>query len=446
VSFDAEKLNLALRSLPPPQCYWLGFSGGLDSTVLLHAFARQEAGFATRLRVLHVNHHLNPKSDGWQRHCERVCAALHVPIECQSVVVKADRGESLEAVAREQRYKVFRAFVGEGDMLLLAHQQDDQLETFLLQALRGAGLRGLAAMPMVAAFGSGYIARPMLGFSRPELLAWADTHGLSWLDDPSNTDSRFDRNYLRSHVLPLIRQRWPSAATTVARSSAHCGEAVELLTHLAAQDLQLCATDHEQALSVTALQNLGTARAKNLLRHWLEGLRLPLPPTRKLEQVFRDVLPARADRNPCVSWEGAEIRRYRGRVYGLSPLQPAPGGEIMLSRDEPALLGSGMGTLQLSPIAQGERLRAADCPPEGFRVRFRDGGEVCKPVGQAHHRPLKKWLQESKVVPWMRDRLPLLYAGEELAGVAGLFVCAPFAATNGEPGLRVDWLSHPLLQ
>jgi len=445
VSFDPEKLNIVMRGLPAARCYWVGYSGGLDSTVLLTALAQQQASLRARLQALHVNHHLNPDADNWEQHCKRMCAALHVPIECRSVTVKPEKGQSLEAIAREQRYRTFRSLVGTDDILLLAHHMDDQMETFLLQALRGAGLRGLAAMPMIAPFEPGHLARPLLRFTRDELQAWAETQRLTWLDDPSNTDSRFDRNFLRRQVIPVIKQRWPSAAATMARSAGHSSETLELLAAVAEEDLKFCAEDQGRVLRVAALQALGTARAKNLLRHWLEKLQLSLPPTHKLEQIISEVLPARAGRNPCVSWEGAEVRRYRGHVYGQLPAPVVESSEFILKQGAPVVFGAGMGTLRLAPTWEGERLRTAHYPVEGLRVRFRSGGEVCKPAGHAHHRPLKKWLQELSVVPWMRERLPLLYIGDQLAAVAGLFVCAPYAAGKDEPGLRIEWVEHPAL-
>lgn len=434
-----------MRGLPAARCYWVGFSGGLDSTVLLSALAQQQASLQARLQALHVNHHLNPDADNWEQHCRRMCAALHVPIECRSVTVKSEKGQSLEAIAREQRYQVFRKLVQEDDMLLLAHHQDDQMETFLLQALRGAGPRGLAAMPMIAPFEPGHVVRPLLGFTRDELQTWAEAQRLTWLDDPSNSDSRFDRNFLRGQVIPVIKQRWPSAAVTMARSAGHCSETLELLAAVAEQDLKHCAEDQGRVLRVAALQALGAVRAKNLLRSWLEKLQLPLPPTHKLEQIISELLPARVGRNPCVTWEGAEVRRYRGHVYGLLPAPVVESNEFMLKQGDSATFGAGMGTLRLAPSLEGKRLRTADYPAEGLKVCFRSGGEVCKPAGHAHHRPLKKWLQELSVVPWMRERLPLLYIGDQLAAVAGLFVCAPFAAEKDEPGLRIEWLSHPAL-
>ena len=192
-----------LQQLPSAARYWLAFSGGLDSTLLLHVLATQRTALPGELRAVHVNHHLNPRSGDWQLHCAESCAVLQVPLECRSVEVSPEKGESLEAVARERRYAVFRQLLQAGDMLLLAHHRDDQLETFLLQALRGAGLRGLAAMPSVVQFGQGYMARPLLPFTRNQLHVWAEREGLTWLEDPSNTDIRFDRNFLqigRAHV------------------------------------------------------------------------------------------------------------------------------------------------------------------------------------------------------------------------------------------------------
>ncbi|MDE2091604.1 MAG: tRNA lysidine(34) synthetase TilS, partial [Gammaproteobacteria bacterium] len=432
-----------MRGLPAARCYWVGYSGGLDSTVLLAALAQQQATLSAPLQALHVNHHMNPDADHWEQQCQRTCAALHVKIECRSVTVKPAKGQSPEAIARERRYQVFRKLVQKDDMLLLAHHKDDQMETFLLQALRGAGLRGLAAMPMIIAFGPGHLARPLLGFTREELQIWAESQKLAWLEDPSNMDSRYDRNFLRRQVIPVLQRRWPSASTTITRSAGHCSETLELLAVVAEEDWKNCAEDQGRVLQVAALQALGTARAKNLLRHWLVKLQLPLPPTHKLEQIISEVLPARAGRNPCVSWEGAEVRRYHGHVYGLWPSPVAGSREFILKQGVPVSLGAGLGTLCLVPSLEGERLRSSDYPPEGLHVRYRSGGEICRPTGRAHHRPLKKWLQELHVVPWMRERLPLLYVGDQLAAVAGLFVCAPFAAGKDEPGLHVEWLSHP---
>ncbi|HEV2320748.1 MAG TPA: tRNA lysidine(34) synthetase TilS, partial [Gammaproteobacteria bacterium] len=236
MSFDPSRLIHTLRGLPAAQRYWVALSGGLDSMVLLTALAVERGGLPGELRALHVHHGLHPKADEWQRHCEVACASLGIPLEIRRVEVHPATGESLEAVARERRYAAFREVVGADDLLLLAQHADDQLETFLLQALRGAGVRGLAAMPESASFSGLKLARPLLAYGRAELEAWARQQGLSWVEDPSNADTGFDRNYLRHEVLPRLKQRWPAAAETVSRSARLAAEADGLLKELAAED------------------------------------------------------------------------------------------------------------------------------------------------------------------------------------------------------------------
>ncbi|HEX2666856.1 MAG TPA: tRNA lysidine(34) synthetase TilS [Gammaproteobacteria bacterium] len=444
MSFSPDRLLETLRGLPAASCYRVGLSGGLDSTVLLQALAGLRSELSGELAALHVDHGLHPDASRWQQHCAGLCARLSVPLESHRVQVAPAAGESLEAVARERRYAVFRQAVHPGEMLLLAQHADDQLETFLLQALRGAGVRGLAAMPECVPFEKGWLARPLLRHGRTELEAWAGTQGLTWIEDPSNADTGLDRNYLRHEVLPLLKARWPAAADTVARAARHCAEAAETLKALAAEDW-----GHHGAgetLPVLALEVLPEARARHLMRHWIEARGLPLPPAHKLTEIL---LQARAaeDRNPCVDWAGAEVRRYGGHLYAQRPLPPAP-GEFRLRPGAARELGEGLGALSLVP-AMGEGIRAALCGSEGLRVAFRSGGESCRPAGHGHARPLKKWLQEMHVVPWLRDRLPLIYgesgADGELLAVAGLFACEPHAARPGEAGLRIEWRGHPPL-
>ena len=439
MSFNPESLLEPLQRLRAAR-YWLGLSGGLDSMVLLHALATQRQALPGELRAVHVNHGLHPDAKRWQDRCGAACAALGVPMDVRQVSVQPGVGESLEAVARDLRYRVFRELLGAGDVLVLAHHQDDQLETFLLQALRGAGARGLSAMPEETAFATGRLLRPLLRHTRAELEAWARGQAIRWIDDPSNDDPGFDRNYLRHKVLPPLRARWPAAAETVSRSARLCAEAAELMDELARLDWESCG--RAEALPLRLLESLAAPRARNLLRYWLRQRELPTPPSHKLEEILRQ-LPARGDRNPCIDWAGAEVRRYRRRLYALKPL-PAPPSEFVLRPGERCELGGGLGSLSLVSAA-GEGICADLATPRGLRVAFRNGGESCRPAGQAHHRPLKKWLQDLHVVPWLRGSLPLLYADDRLLAVAGLFICEPYAARAGEAGLRVDWRQHPSL-
>ena len=440
MSFTPTQLLETLRRLPRARRYRVALSGGLDSTVLLKACAeiRTELG---GLDAIHVNHNLQAEAAAWGEHCRRLCASLGVPLDLRSVSVTGAAEKGMEAAARDARYGEFEALMQPGDMLLLAQHADDQLETFLLQALRGAGVRGLSAMPECVEWRGGWLARPLLREHRADLAAWARAERLSWIEDPSNADAGLDRNYLRHEVLPRLKARWPAAAETVSRAAAHCAEADETLGALAAEDWRRFGSG--STLPVAALDELGEARARHLLRHWL-GLRgLPLPSAHKLAEILSQAR-AGEDRNPCVGWPGAEVRRYGDRLYAQVPLPPVP-GEFQLHPGRFTDLGDGLGALGLVPAA-GEGIRAALCGPQGLRVAFREGGESCRPAGRAHGRPLKKWLQEMHVLPWLRGRLPLLYSGEELLAVAGLFACEPYVAGPGEAGLRIEWRDHPTLR
>lgn len=441
MSFDPAQLIPLLCGLPPARRYWVALSGGLDSTVLLSALAMGREALPGQLKAVHIHHGLHAEADTWERHCEVLCARLSVPLTSRRVAVRPAPGESLEAAARERRYAALRDVVRGADVLLLAHHEDDQLETFMLQALRGAGVRGLAAMPVCSNRAGLRLVRPLLGFSRGVLEAWARQEGLVWVEDPSNVDTGFDRNYLRHVILPRVRERWPAAAETVSRSARFCAEADELLEEMAADDSARFQVG--ETLPVRALQGLSAPRARNLLRHWMRARDLPLPPSQKLAEIMRQA-GARPDRNPCVGWEGAEVRRYREQLYALRPVPEVPAA-FSLRPGESHDLGPGLGVLTLVPSA-GEGVSAQLCGDEGLRIAFREGGESCRPAGRAHARPLKKWLQELHVVPWLRGRLPLVRAGSELLAVAGLFVCEPHAARSGEPGLRIEWRGHPPLR
>lgn len=434
-AFTPALLLDKLRSLPAAQRYIVAISGGLDSTVLLHALAALRRQLKTPVHAIHVNHGLHPDSGRWAEHCRALCAGVHIPFEAHTVAVRRDSGMGLEAAARAARYGVLKSCLVPGDVLLTAHHLDDQLETFLLMALRGAGPAGLAAMPVATAFGPGHLARPLLDVPRAALRAYAETGQLQWLDDPSNADTALDRNYLRQEVIPRLRARWPGAAGTIARSTRHSAAAAAMLDGLAAQDYVRTLRPDGSTLAVSRLKTLPEARAALLVRFWLERLALPPPPGRRLEQVLREVLQAGADRRPKVSWEGAEIRRYRDGMYAMAPLPALPEASLAWKPAQPLDLPAGLGRLHLQadPAAPG---------PPVLEVRFRDGGERVQLAGSAHRRPLKKLLQEAGVPPWMRERIPLIYRDGQLVAVGDLWRCEPFAAQSG---YRIVWQNRPAL-
>lgn len=440
MAFNSTQLLQALAVAPAARAYWVAFSGGLDSYVLLHAMSALRAALnGTELCAVHIHHGLHADADDWARLCQQRCAALSVPLRVLRVDADALPGQSPEAAAREARYRAVATLMSAGDVLLTAHHRDDQAETLLLQLLRGSGPRGLAAMPVVASFAAGTHIRPLLDVSRNDLLEYAQASGLQWVEDSSNADVRFDRNFLRAEILPRLHSRWPAMADTLSRSARHCAEAAELLESLAVQDLRSLDGSDPTCLSISALRAWPPSRCRNVLRHWLRTLHLPLPSSAHLQRIMHDVLAARADANPVVHWPGAEVRRYRDYLYAMSPLPSvATARVIRWDIREPLCEPGFWGRLRMRPV-RGQGLNGARCVAGGVTVRFRQGGELCRPCGRHETHALKKLLQERGIPPWQRERLPLIYLDDQLAAVADLWVCEPFAAEGDEPGYCIEW-------
>jgi tRNA(Ile)-lysidine synthase len=461
--FSPEQLRPFIARLTRAPCYLVAYSGGVDSHVLLHALAQLRAPLAgVELRAIHVNHGLHPHASDWAQHCAQVCAALAVQCEVRVVDARAPPGVSPEDAARAARYAAFAEAMQPDDVLFTAHHQDDQAETLLLQLLRGAGPRGLAGMAEMSRFGTGRLARPLLEFSRAALHEYARAQQLHWIDDPSNADTRFDRNYLRHEILPRLQQRWPAANVTLARSAQHCAEAAELLEVLAQADYQnvrsrtaehgsdlfsLRAGRGEElfdsqlqtqqgregpaahkaiSLSISKLSGLSPARQRNVLRFWIEQAGLPLPQQRHLERLQRDVLHAAADTEPCMHWPGVDVRRYRDALIAQSPLATFDAMQRHAWTLDAPLRIAHVGTLT-ARRNQGAGLRADVCAV-GVQIKFRNGGERIQPAGRMHHATLKNLFQQAGVPPWLRARVPLLYIGGTLAAVAGFWYAEEFAA------------------
>lgn len=431
-----------LAFAPDASGYWVAFSGGLDSQVLLHALMRGREGLPAPLRALHVNHNLQPDAPAWAEHCREVCVALDV--ECRLLSVQADArpGESPEAAARAARYRALTEAVGAVGVLLTAHHQDDQAETLLLQLLRGAGPKGLAAMPACTRMNGVLLLRPLLEVPRRALHAYALRHNLGWVDDPSNACADYDRNFLRHEILPRLRSRWPAAGDTLARAAQHQAEAARLLE-------QWAEADREQALSsatgetlsgptlaVSALLRLDAPRRANLLRYWLRSQGATMPSTAVLAQIDRAVLGAAADAQPLVRWGKLRLRRYRDRLY-LDDV-PEEGDPSRCLYWRPSVpLGLPGGTLHAERVTgAGVALRYSAGP---LQVRFRRGGESLRPAGRREHHTLKHLFQDAGVPPWERARVPLIYRADDLLAVAGYWVNDEFRALPDEPGMRFTW-------
>jgi tRNA(Ile)-lysidine synthase len=434
-------LTTPLKSLPfypNIKRFLIAYSGGLDSHVLLHSLAKERENLGeVQLLAIHINHGLSANADQWVAHCAEQCAQLDVAFKQLKIDARAEVGESPEAAAREGRYDILASMMEEGDCLLTAHHQDDQAETLLLQLLRGAGPRGLAAMPAYAVFAEGWHARPLLAFRREQLLAYAEAAGLTWVDDESNSDTRYERNFLRHDILPLLKSRYPALAATLSRSAGLCAEAADLLAALARQDLVAAQRD-DRSLSVTAVQALGEVRGRNLLHQWCRDRGLPTPSAAQLHCVWQEVIGAAADSEPLVSWPGAEARRFRAALFIAPPL-PAHDADQTLPWDgQQELLIPPLGRLRGEPVA-GQGIAASALQGRQLTIRFRQGGEQLRPVGRDGHHSLKKLFQEADIPPWQRDRIPLLYADDQLLAVAGLWVAHEAAARDNEAGLILRW-------
>ncbi|MCC6135487.1 MAG: tRNA lysidine(34) synthetase TilS [Candidatus Contendobacter sp.] len=435
---EIKRIAALLDRYPEVRRLIVGYSGGVDSHVLLHLLATHRSRWSERtLEAAYVDHGLQPASADWGEQCAQICRDLDVPFRVLRVNAWPAVGESPEAAARSARYAAFAAELAPDSALLTAHHRDDQAETLLLQLLRGAGPHGLAAMPAATRLGRGWLLRPLLETDRADLLAYVHDRQLHWIEDASNADSGFDRNYLRHHILPLLRERWPAATRTLARSARWCAETADWLDAEADADLSRVVMARPDRLHLPALRELNELRQRNLLRRWLRRLNLPVPDARQLAHLLHDALTAGRDRQPWTRWPGGEVRRYRDALYALPPL-PAhdPGRSFVwrpLAGQWPPLDLPGIGRLQWRETV-GAGLSAAALVEATLTVRFRQGGERFQPVGRCHSQELKKLLQEAGIPLWERERLPLLYREERLLAVVGLGVAVELAVAPDKLG------------
>jgi tRNA(Ile)-lysidine synthase len=444
VTFTCEILLQKLAALSEgagqPNRYVVAFSGGLDSTVLLHALATGTDKQDIPIVAVHVDHGLHEDSSDWSAHCKAFASSLGVDFISEHVSVKRDAGHGPEAAARGARYRVLAALLEPGDWLLCAHHQDDQAETLLLNLIRGSGPAGLAGIAAVRSFADGWLVRPLLPFAQKDLRNYAALHDLSWIDDPSNADQQFDRNFLRHEIMPRLASRWPDAARRLQRSSRIAGDAATLLDELAAIDAATLG-DRPDRLQIDRLCALSTARQRNVLRYAIRQLDLAIPSESHVQKVIDEVVAAREDAEPLVCWNGVQVRRYRNSLYLLAadPLD-SPGDQGVIVDGNRMELEHGLGILRLeSDAAEG---LSRDVVERGLELRYRRGGEKFRPCGQAHTKKLKKLLQEASVVPWMRDRIPLIYADGELVAVADLWLADGAAS---KPGIAVRWENRPAI-
>lgn len=434
---DPLGLQHALSDLPPTSDarFAVGLSGGLDSVVLLHGLAqlRQQMGFT--LSAIHVHHGLMPKADAWTGFCVDLCQQWDIPLTVARVQVDKSAGRGIEAAARQARYAAFAAL--DVETLALAHHRDDQAETLLLNLIRGAGVKGAAAMPacrvLAGQHGAITLWRPLLGLGRADLSAYARAQDLSWIEDESNFDPRFARNYLRHEILPRLGSTFRGSSENLARSAQQFGEAAGLLDDLAAMDFAQVAP--QGRIHLGALLALSSARSRNLLRWEFARQGCAMPEARRLEEGLRQMADLDRESNFEFKLDRAALHAWRGELHFDRP--PVSPPQTLVWRGERELPWAG-GLLRFAPSV-GLGVSAARLTPGAVVIRPRQGGERLRLRPLSPSRSLKNLCQETGIPPWLRPRLPLLHVGQDLAWVGGLGQDSRYQCPEGEPGWQISW-------
>jgi len=435
----------------------VAYSGGVDSQALLHALVqlKQNKLISNSITVCHVNHGLSENALYWQGFAEQECAKLSVKLVAIAVNIQAKAQESLEALARDARYEALKSLGGNKSLVVTGHHSDDQTETFLLALKRGSGLKGLSAMAVESQLGQHLLVRPLLNISRQEIVNYAKAYQLDWVEDESNTDTSFDRNFIRQTVMPLLRERWPGISKTINRSASHCSAGQELLDELAEEDLSQIKTS-STSLSISDLKKLSAARFDNLIRYFLAQHNCLMPSTEQISQLKLQ-LQAGEDKTPMVKVGLHYLRRFKDELYlttdflDISDWQANLGNlKCTMELTLPDRLGGllfthaeAIGTsVEKQNIAPSSSALTSVClPKEGQQVtvRFSHDNPKCLPHFRQHSRNVKKVLQELNIAPWQRRRIAFLYYDEELVSAIGYFVCQPYVAIKEQPRLLIHW-------
>lgn len=408
------------QALPNSTHFLIGLSGGVDSVVLLHLFSRTQFN----VRAIYIHHGLSPNADNWANFCEQYCRQLNIPFILQQVTV--DSREGIENGARTARYQAFKQHLIPNEILVTAHHLDDQAETFLLALKRGSGIQGLSAMQTVSFLQNFAVFRPLLGFSKVELLNYAHQHKLCWIEDESNTDSRYDRNFLRNEILPILNHRWQAFSQMVARSAQNCAEQQKLIKELLSEELSKRIGEKQQ-FSIIGFEDFSKAKQQQLIRLWLEKSSIMMPTQTQLQAVIFELIFAKPDRTPQLKIGKKIIRRYQQAIYITEEKSKIPEFEIELKSETELVLPYQLGTLirqhQDIIYKQNEKTRRLQLPIElaELTVLFKIGqrGKV-KQYGKKHREEMKKIWQLYQIPVWEREHTPLIFWQDELV------TCLPY--------------------
>lgn len=407
---------------------YVAYSGGVDSHVLLHLCAAVPQ-LKNRLAAVYIHHGLQPEAELWAGHCEITAKDLGVEFLMLRVNAHPAQGESPEEAARNARYAAFKSLIQPGDAVLLAQHREDQLETVLLQLFRGSGLRGLSGMPERIAFGAGVMLRPFLDVPKQAIVEYARDHRLSWVEDPSNQSSDYDRNFLRNEVMPLLKQRWPAIDKTVARAAKHCVDAQALVDEVADELFASVFDVSDNTLRISRLTEHHRHQQHLIIRHWFRHMGLKMPAQGFVERILGQVVAAAEQRDPVLHGQGYSIRRYRDKLYCLKDAYGMPKGCIWPAGQNSVQIGQDR---ILSCRLGSKGISREQWQSAKIEIKFRQGGEkICLPGRQGHH-SLKNLFQEVGIPPWERDVTPLIYLDGKLAVVGDRWISAAFYSQKNE--------------
>jgi len=429
-----RKLTQNLRILLKSQNIYIAYSGGIDSHVLLHLCASIN-DIKENITAVYINHGLQVEAENWGKHCEQVCNHLGVKFIGLNTNAEAALGESPEEAARNARYAALKPLLAKGDLLLLAQHAEDQLETVLLQLFRGSGLKGLSGMPESTSFGEGTLLRPLLGISKAEIIEYAQHHDLKWIEDPSNKQTHFDRNFLRNDIIPHLKKRWPSLDKTVTRSAKHCADAQLVIDTLAEDLLKVAIADADNTLTISLLLGYSLLKQQLIIRQWLQRIGLKMPSQDFVQRILTEVVGAREYAAPVLSTQGYQFRRYRNSLYCLKPQKSGLVGERFWPSGQHILKITDDSVYEI--VASSKGIPCKQWQNARITVKFRSGGETIQLPGRTGHHSLKHLYQEAGIPPWERAALPLVYLDDRLAAVGELWISAEFYCDANEPCFRI---------
>ena len=420
---SSHPIESALNQFNNVAHIYIGYSGGVDSHVLLHLCASITT-LKDKITAVYIHHGLQSEAESWARHCEKTAQSLGVEFIVLRVNAVANKGESPEEAARNARYNALKTLIGIDDVLLVAQHREDQLETVLLQLFRGSGLRGLSAMPESMVFGQGVMLRPLLNVSKLAIDDYAQVHALNWVDDPSNLSNDYDRNFLRNAVLPLLKQRWPACDKTVARSARHCADAQLLISALAEELFHRVFNAADKTLCISQLQSFEVAQQQLVIRQWFQTLNLKMPSQAFVGRLQSEVLSARQNSDPVLSGQGYSVRRYRDKLYYLKQIAPEIVRDSIWPTGQTSIRVSDHQTLFCVLSSAG--ICREQWQNASIAVKARRGGEKIRLPGRNDHHSLKKLFQEKGIPPWEREAIPLVYLDDKLAAVGDWWISADF--------------------